>query len=163
LLLTQPLSPVFFLIYILCGASDALDGFIARKTRTESGVGEILDSVADFIFIMVVIIMFLPLVALEVWMYVWIISVAVLRFCSLAIGFIKYHTFAFLHTYTNKATVVVFFFFPFLFMWAGLPATVAIICLIATVSALEELVITISSKQLDRNMSSLIAFRHSLR
>ena len=40
-------SPAFLIIYALCGASDALDGFIARKTHTESELGKKLDSISD--------------------------------------------------------------------------------------------------------------------
>lgn len=162
LLFTQPFSPVFFLLYILCGVSDAIDGLIARKTRTASKLGEVLDTVADLIFIIIVLIIFVPRLTLELWMYVWIISIAVIRFLTLAIGFIKYRALSFLHTYSNKATTAVFFLFPFLFLALGLPATVAIICLVATISALEEIMITLSSKQLNRNMPSIFTHRHSL-
>ena len=34
LLFTEPLSKAFYAIYIWCGFSDILDGFVARKTNT---------------------------------------------------------------------------------------------------------------------------------
>ena len=53
LLLIEPLSTPFFVVYILCCVSDVIDGYIARKTNTASKIGEILDSVADFVLIAV--------------------------------------------------------------------------------------------------------------
>jgi len=61
LFLTIPLSFQFFVIYFLCCVSDVLDGYIARKTKTTSKLGEILDSVTDFILIAVMIIILFPL------------------------------------------------------------------------------------------------------
>ena len=40
----------FFLLYMICGLSDVLDGIIARKTNTASDFGARLDTIADFIF-----------------------------------------------------------------------------------------------------------------
>ena len=41
--------PVFLAIYLYCGFSDVLDGYIARKTGTQSLTGARLDSLADFV------------------------------------------------------------------------------------------------------------------
>lgn len=37
-------------LYSLCGVTDVLDGFLARKLHTESKAGEWLDSFADLFF-----------------------------------------------------------------------------------------------------------------
>ena len=51
LLLFLPLHSVgFFAIYTLTGLSDALDGWLARKTGTASDFGARLDSIADLLF-----------------------------------------------------------------------------------------------------------------
>lgn len=44
------LSPSFYAAYLLAGASDMLDGFIARRTNTASSLGARLDTLADFAF-----------------------------------------------------------------------------------------------------------------
>lgn len=51
---------LFFVLYILCGISDVLDGLIARALHTESEIGATLDSVADLIFAIMYIIKILP-------------------------------------------------------------------------------------------------------
>ena len=46
-----PFSSTFFLLYSYCGISDIIDGFVARKTHTESVRGALLDSIADIVFL----------------------------------------------------------------------------------------------------------------
>jgi len=155
LLLTTPLSVLFFIVYAVCCASDILDGYIARKTKTTSKLGEVLDSIADFVLVAVLFVIFIPLLAWEWWMIYWIGVIALTRFLSLGIGFAKYRAVSFLHTYANKVTGIALICFPVLFHILGLTATVIILCGIANVSSLEELIINIRSKTLNRNVKSV--------
>ena len=50
ILFTELSSALFFVIFILCGVSDFLDGYIARKYGLNSDLGANLDSLADVIF-----------------------------------------------------------------------------------------------------------------
>ena len=43
----KPYSITFCIIYVLCGISDILDGYIARNTNTTSKIGSILDTLSD--------------------------------------------------------------------------------------------------------------------
>ena len=120
LLLTAPLSISFLVLYALCCISDVLDGYIARKTKTTSKLGEILDSIADFILVVVMLVIFIPLFEWKQWMLYWISIVALIRFLSLVIGYIKYRKLSFLHTYANKVTGIVLAFFPIWYQLFGL-------------------------------------------
>ena len=160
LLLIKPLSILFFVVYALCGISDILDGYIARKTNTSSKPGEILDSIADLIFIAIVLIIFIPLLTWEPWMLCWVGVIAFIRFLSLGIGLVKYHTLPFLHTWANKAAGMVLFCFPLLYNTTGLTVTAFIVCCIASLSAFEELIITIRFKRLNRNVVSIFSNKH---
>ena len=162
LFLTTPLSVSFFVVYILCCASDFLDGYVARKTNTTSKSGEILDSIADFVLIAVMLVIFAPLLAWESWMLYWIGAIALVRFTSLAVGFLKYRAFASIHTYANKTTGIALACFPIFYLLAGLTVTVFIICAAATLSALEELAINISQKDLNRNCRSICAIHKTM-
>lgn len=42
-------SLIFITIYLFCGVSDILDGYIARKTKSQSILGAKLDSIADLL------------------------------------------------------------------------------------------------------------------
>ena len=155
LLLLKPLSASFFAVYFLCCISDILDGYIARKTETTSKFGEIFDSIADFILIVIVFIIFIPLIEWDQWMVYWICIIALMRFLSLGIGFLKYRAFSLLHTYTNKVTGIALICFPILFQIFGKTITTFILCGLASLSALEELIINTRSKVLNRNIESI--------
>jgi len=155
LLLIKPLSVLFFVIYALCCASDILDGYIAKKTNTASKSGEVLDSIADFIFIVIVFVIFIPLLTWDKWAIYWIGSIALIRFMSLGIGFAKYRAVSFLHTYANKFTGIALVCFPILYQVFGMAITVIVLCCVASLSALEELAIIIHSKKLNRNIKGI--------
>jgi Phosphatidylglycerophosphate synthase len=157
LLFTQPLSILFFTIYIVCGVSDILDGYIARKTKTTSQFGATLDSISDTVFIGVLLIILIPLFRLSWWMLFWIGGIALIRLISLVTGFVKYKTIVFLHTYANKATGFCLFCSPILYDRFGMVIMICVVCSLASVSAMEELVINILSKKLDRDIRCIIA------
>jgi CDP-diacylglycerol--glycerol-3-phosphate 3-phosphatidyltransferase len=156
LLFIKPFSVLFFIIYTLCGISDILDGYVARRTKTESKFGELLDSIADLIMTAVILVIFIPLLDLKYWMLFWIISIALIRFISIIAGYIKFHAIAFIHTYANKITGITFFCFPFIYLMFDLTVTVFIICCLASFSAVEELAINLYSKNLNRNTASIL-------
>lgn len=59
LIFLTPNSSPFYMVYILCGFTDMLDGFVARKTHSESDIGAKLDSIADITFVAVCLIYFI--------------------------------------------------------------------------------------------------------
>ena len=60
-LLFIPLSSGwFYALYIFCGLTDMIDGTIARKTGAVSNFGSRLDTIADFVFMLVCSIKILP-------------------------------------------------------------------------------------------------------
>jgi len=159
LLAIEPLSILFYAVYFMCGTSDILDGYIARKTNTVSKTGEVLDSIADFVFVAVALVIFIPLVSWELWLFCWVAAIAITRFVSLGIGFKKYQAVAFLHTYANKATGVVLFCFPIFYQVVNSAITAIILCSIASLSAIEELTINLREKNLNRNIRGIFYIR----
>ncbi|WP_349946561.1 CDP-alcohol phosphatidyltransferase family protein [Lacrimispora sp. BS-2] len=161
LLVIKPFSGQFFIIYLLCGISDVLDGIIARKMNVVSKKGQILDSIADAFMVVVLLSIFAPSFQLPLWSICWIIMIAAIRLASLGLGFIRYRQLAFLHTYGNKAAGIVLFCFPFLYIWLGLYAATILVCFIASISAVEELIINIISKKLWRDIKSIFSLCYS--
>lgn len=156
LLFAEPFSFLFYALYIACGLSDALDGYLARRMGATSKLGQVLDSVADFLFIGLVLFIFISHIELPWWSILWIILIAAARFLSVIVGFGKYGKLAFLHTYSNKATGFALFLFPFLYSVIPLNTTILLVSSIATISALEELFINLTSKVLNRDIKSII-------
>ena len=60
LLLFNLQGTAFWVFYGLCGLSDMLDGYLARKLHAESKTGAVLDSVADICFVACCAIRLLP-------------------------------------------------------------------------------------------------------
>lgn len=155
LLFLTPLSTPFFILYFVCGVTDILDGYIARKTKNISKAGAALDSVADFIFLVIMFIIFLPIITLDTMVFLWIIGIAVTRMMSLIIGYARYKALASLHTYANKATGLSLFLFPFIYKFCGSTIAEYIILIAASLSALDDIAINITSKSLNINVKSI--------
>lgn len=156
LLFVRPLSFAFYFIYFLCGCSDAMDGYIARKTNTTSKLGEKLDSISDAILLFILLYSIYPFLQINATIIIWIIVIFALRMVSLFVVFIKYKTFAMLHSVLNKLTGFLIFLYPFSLLLVTVNAGLYIICTIACLSAIEELLIHITTKELIVNRKSLL-------
>ncbi len=155
--LLAPMQAAFLAVYAVCGATDALDGFVARKTHTQSKLGARLDSLADFVLITAMVIALYPVIHLPQGTIVWILTIAAVRIAAAVVSFLKYKTFASLHTYSNKLTGFLIFLFPFLIPVLAPSVPIWILCGAATLSAAEELLIQISSKVLNLDRKSIFS------
>lgn len=160
LLLTEPLSVPFLAIFAVCGFTDILDGYIARRTGSCTEHGQVLDSISDAVLAVILLYCIIPAVEWEAWMIIWIAAIAAIRLVALGIGSGKYGKPAFVHTYLNKAAGALLFVTPFLLVLIGVPLTVAIVCCLTTVSAAEYLYINVSSEDFDPDFPSIFIGRH---
>lgn len=151
LLFTQGLSLAFFTIYILCGLTDIFDGYIARKTNSTTATGAKLDSFADMLMFLSMLYVLLPFLKISYFIIIWIVLIAIVKFISIGIGFKKFNKFSLLHTYMNKLTGFLLVILPFLLLLFYSNDLLIILCLIATIAAIEELAIVLISKDLDLN------------
>ena len=146
---------LFLFLYVLCGLSDVLDGFIARKFNLESQFGAKLDSFADFLFFITLTICILLWMGKEIQVFIpWVLLIAVLRFINLGITYFKYHTVAMVHTWGNKLAGFFLFICPFFLVYDRFYILYAA-CLIAILSAIEEMLIHLTSSTLDLNRQSI--------
>jgi CDP-diacylglycerol--glycerol-3-phosphate 3-phosphatidyltransferase len=113
LLFCPALSVEFYVLYIAAGITDVLDGAVARKTKTESEFGARLDTASDFVFFAVCLIKLIPVLDFELWMYVSIIVVAVIKTVNIISGYIMFKRIVVAHTVMNKVTGVLMFALPF--------------------------------------------------
>lgn len=155
MLLVSPFSYVFWVCYLLAGISDILDGIVARGLKQQSDFGAKLDSAADFIFAAAIAVIMIVHVEIPVWLWSGIGIIALCRFLSYVIGYCKYHTFSALHTYANKAVGGILFIFPVMNSVLGITVSGILICAAALFASMEEAVITITSKELDRECRSM--------
>lgn len=155
LLFIRKYSPLFLILYSICGFTDILDGYIARKTRTESKFGAKLDTIADLLFFIITFITMFDILLKDIIFIVFIIIILLIRIISIIIVLKKYNKFAILHTYTNKLTGLLLFFIPYFIYLNNANIIVYIIGVIALISSIEELIINTKSKQLDLNKKSI--------
>ena len=149
LLFMKPLSPLFMVVYTLTGVTDALDGAIARKYGTTSELGAKLDSIADLLFYTVILIRIFPVMWVTLPKVIWVAVAAILvvRGCAYATFARKYHHFASLHTYLNKATGIMVFGVAYMIRTPVAIPYCWSVCAVAMLASLEELLIHVTSKE----------------
>lgn len=115
LLFLPPVSLPFLVIYLCCGLTDILDGWLARKLKVTSSLGSRLDTAADLFYYIVMAVKIFPalLAVLQpaVWIPVW--STAALRACMYLYVALRFHRLASTHTILNKLTGFLVFCLPF--------------------------------------------------
>lgn len=156
LFLVEPLSFIFMAIYLFCGITDILDGYVARKTHTSSSLGARLDSIADLVMVMVVLFILVGVVSLPYITFFFIGAITLVRLISLTIVGIKYKTFGILHTYGNKVTGFILLFTPILLGFVDVTILTYILGGLGLISALEELLIHIISDEIDLDRRSFL-------
>ena len=138
-LLFIPLSSAWFcVIYLLCGLSDMIDGTVARKLGSVSDFGAKLDTVSDFVFIVVVLIRFAPYLHIPVWLWIWIGIIAMIKLGNVVWGFVRTKKLISPHTLLNKITGLLLFLLPVTISFIDLTYTLPIVCIVATVAAMHE-------------------------
>ena len=110
LLIPETFSVVFYIIYIYCGISDMLDGFIARKSKNTSRMGARLDSASDIIFVIVAIIKILPALNLSKGIIIWTVIIALIKVTNVICAYICYKKLVLPHTIANKIIGFILFF-----------------------------------------------------
>lgn len=155
LIFVKPLSVTFYTIYIICGLSDIMDGFIARRIGITSKFGARLDSLADLIMVGILVMILYPIVKLTDEILIWIIFIAIIRVTSIVVALKKYRTFAIIHTYGNKVTGIVLFISVTLLPYINTIVLMYIISVVASISSIEELIIQLTSNELELNKRSI--------
>lgn len=131
-------SAWFYMMYLLCGLTDMVDGTIARKTNTDSEFGARLDTVADFIFIVASLIKLLPVMNIPGWLWLWILVIAIIKIINVISGFICKKRFIVKHTIMNKITGLLLFLLPFTLIFIELKYSAIVVCSVATFTAIQE-------------------------
>ena len=138
LLFCRVFSPAFYVFYIAAGSSDMLDGFVARKTGTASKLGARLDTIADFVFVVVCLIKLLPVLSIPAWLYGWIGIIALIKVVNIISGFAVQKRFVPVHSVMNKATGALLFLLPLTIHAVPLKYPAIVACAVATFAAIQE-------------------------
>jgi CDP-diacylglycerol--glycerol-3-phosphate 3-phosphatidyltransferase len=138
LLFCAALSPWFYVLYIIAGVSDMVDGWVARKTNTASDLGSKLDTVADIIFVSVCLVKLLPVLHLPVWIYVWVGLIACIKAFNIVYSYFVRKQFLADHSILNKITGALLFLLPLTLSVVDVKYNAAVVCAVATVAGIQE-------------------------
>ena len=131
-------SAAFYSLYIAAGLTDMADGWVARRTNTVSEFGAKLDTIADFVFVVVCIVKLLPILDIPSWLYIWIGVIAFIKIINIVSGYVVQRQFVAVHSVMNKVTGVLLFLLPLTFSFINLRYSAAVVCIIATFAAVQE-------------------------
>ena len=147
LLFFSAFSLEFYITYLLCGFTDMIDGTIARKTNSASELGSKIDTVADLVFVTVSLVKILPTVNAPSWLWIWGGVVAIIKIGNIVSGYISKKQFISIHTIMNKITGLILFLLPMTLSFAEFKYIVAVVCSVATLSAIQEAVYVITGSE----------------
>ena len=125
--------------YLLCGLTDVLDGFAARKLHTESEKGAMLDSAADLLFAVVYAVKILPFLNIPLWIWIWTAIIAAAKITGILIASKKAHKLSIEHSFGNKLTGLLLFFLPLSVCVADVKYGAILVCAVATGIVIKEI------------------------
>ena len=104
LLMVDAMTVHFWVLYVIAGTTDMLDGFLARRWGVESKFGARLDSLADFVFVLAVGYKLFPWLKLSAALWMMIGLIAMVKIVNAISSYVVKHKIEFLHTKANKLT-----------------------------------------------------------
>ena len=131
-------SAWFYILYLLCGLTDMIDGAIARRTGAVGKFGARLDTVSDLVFTLVCGIKVLPLIRIPVWLWVWITLIALIKILNITLVFIQKKKLISIHSVLNKITGFCLFLLPLTLTFVKAAYSAAAICVPASIAAMQE-------------------------
>ncbi len=102
LLLVDAMTLPFWVLYLIAGLTDMLDGFLARRWGLESKFGARLDSLADFVFVLAVGYKLFPWLKLPAALWMMTGLIAMVKIVNAISMYVVKRRIDFLHTKANK-------------------------------------------------------------
>ena len=126
----------FWVVYALCGISDMVDGWLARKLHAETKAGAIWDSVSDIVFVACCAISLLSVLEIPMWLWIWAGVIVIIKIVNQISALVVFKRFCFPHTLANKLTgLLLFLAVPAVFCTV---TPISIVAAIATFAAVQE-------------------------
>ena len=138
LLFLPAFSPAFYALYIFAGASDMIDGAVARKTGKDSSFGSVFDTAADFVFMAVCMFKLLPVLKLPIWILIWAAVIVLIKVINVVSGFVVAKRFVAVHSVMNRIAGILLFVLPLTHSLFDVRYGAAVVCAAATFAAVQE-------------------------
>ena len=104
LLMVDAITMPFWILYLIAGLTDMVDGFLARRWGVESKFGARLDSLADFVFVLAVGYKLFPWLKLPATLWMMTGLIALVKIINAICSYVVKHRIEYLHTKANKVT-----------------------------------------------------------
>ena len=131
-------SAPFYVLYLLCGFTDMIDGTVARKTGSATVFGSYFDTAADLVFVICALVKILPRLSVPLYITVWIAVIAVIKITNIVSGLVLEKKIIVKHTVMNKITGVLLFLLPLTLSFIELKESAPAVCACATFAAIQE-------------------------
>ena len=149
ILITPVYTMRFYLLYIVSGITDFLDGRLARRFHAASKFGASLDNIADYSLILSTLIKVLPVLKLKAWTFIWGVCMLAAHVFSTVIALFRFRRVIVLHTVANKLLGAAVYAVPLLAGVCDNSLLISIICVFMCFSVPEELYLMLTSKTLE--------------
>lgn len=133
----QVVSP-FWILYIFCGLTDILDGYLARRLHAVTEKGALLDSFADIAFVFCSAFKLVPFLILPSWLWVWVCIIVGIKITNQILAWVLYRKWMLPHTLANKLTGLFLFICIPLFVCFGQFLPLLFTSALATIAAVHE-------------------------
>lgn len=131
-------SVIFWVFYSVCGISDMLDGYLARRLRCESKAGAVLDSLADLVFVACCCYKLLLVLAFPKWLWIWGGAIVAMKVINQICALVMYKKCVFPHTIANKVTGALLFIGVPLTLFLESIVPMIVVAAVATFAAVQE-------------------------
>ena len=136
LLFCDATGVAIWIIYGLCGISDIVDGWLARKLKCVTKKGALLDSMADICLVAWCAWKLLPIPDMPQWLWLWAGVIVAIKVVNQISALVRYGHCCFPHTLANKITGFLLFIAVPMTIWSIIPISIAAI--VATFAAIHE-------------------------
>ena len=149
-------STQFLIIYGISAATDALDGYLARKFDVCSVLGVTFDTIGDALIGIAPVKVLIVQKLITPWFLAWLGVSFLLFFTSAMISFVKFKKLSFPHTYFDKLLGVAVGLSPFLFHILPINVLLSVVATIFSVASIESVIIEIKLKEAKPFVPSIV-------
>lgn len=120
LLFPEVSSVQFWSLYLWCGISDMIDGPLARRLGEESKTGAAIDSIADFVFVVIACVRIIPVLNVPCWLWLVVGVFAILQLVRMCYLYFRRGGWSGLHDRMNRIIGLALYLAPLAFYSAGI-------------------------------------------
>lgn len=112
LLFPAVFSGPFWVLYLWCGVSDMIDGPLARRLGAESKAGAAIDSISDFVFVVIACARIIPELTISLWFWSFIGIIAAVQLIRMCFLYFRRGGWGALHDSMNKIIGLILYLVP---------------------------------------------------